>query len=458
MKSFSEFISSPYFNRSGLVISLFNCLSKYHPDFKNRNLTIEKIFLKVFPNQEYNYHKINNVISDLYKLTEKFIVQMYFEKGEYYIERNILRELRHRGLSGLFEQRVASYTKKLLERNIKDEDYYYYLYELTDEYLWYHPGKNPNSDLNILQTEFDHFLKFALIRLLRFYTLMLHERNQTNIEYDFSLMNEIANYVDKHDFKEIPSIEIFNTILKLLQSKESKYYEKLWKLKEKHFNELNGDVQRLLYVHLTDFAAYMVNFKGNTDYNNDLFKIYREMLEINFHTPDNFRFPELMNIVKISCRVKEYEFAKEVFKRFEPGLNEEDRINVSGFCLGVICYSEGNYNEAIEYLSRANFKNFIFRVQVKILLLKSFYLLNLAEQVYQMIDTFKHYIAREQSLLQEHRDAYLDFLNCMIRLNKIKNEPGKKEYELVKLKKDAEMISYNPFLIKTWLIDELNSI
>ena len=83
----------------------------------------------------------------------------------------------------------------------------------------------------------------------------------------------------------------------------------------------------------------------------------------------------------------------------------------------------------------------------------------MTEQVYQMVDTFKHYVSREKNLLPEHRDAYLDFLNCMARLNKLKNEPGKEdEYELKKLKKNAEKIKFNPFLIKTWLIDELNSL
>ena len=365
MKRFGEFILSPYFNKSKVVISLYDNLYKFYPEFSNKNLTPERIFSKIFPKENYDYNKISNVISDLYKLAEKFIAQIYIEKGENYIDRNILREFRHRELSNLFEQRIASYTKKLLERNEKDEDYYYFFYELTDEYLWYNPGKDPNSGLNILQTEFDYFIRYSVIRMLRFYTLMLHEKNQNNIEYDMQMMDEMLLFLKKNKFEDVPAIEMFKTVLFLLKTKDKKYYEKLWKLKEKHFDELKHDDQRILYIHFLDYGAYMVNFKGQLEYNYELFKVYREMLEREFFTPGNCRFPELMNIVKIACRVKEYEFAKEVLERFEPDLPEEDRMNVSGFCHGVINYSEGNLNEAIEYLSRSNFKNFIFKVQVK---------------------------------------------------------------------------------------------
>jgi hypothetical protein len=459
MKRFGEFVSSPYFNRSRLVLSLFKALENYHPDFENRNLTLEKVFIKVFPKEEYEYHKINNVISDLYKLTERFLAQSHFEKTEFYLERNILPELRLKKLFGIYEQKMSAYTGKLIERNEKDENYFFYLYELNDEYLWYATIKKPNTELNILQTEFDHFLRYAVMRLLRFYNLMLHERNQNNYDYNLAMVNEVLDFLNKGDLSETPHINILKTTLLLLKTKERKYYDELWKLKEKHIREMNIEDARLLYIHLYDFAAYMVNFKGEESYSKDMFRIYKEMLEDKFITPLSFHYADFMNIVKIACRVKEFDFAKEALSAFEPYFPEGDKVNVGEFCRGQISYSESDLPKAMDHFSKTNFQNFIFKVQVKILLLKIYYALGMTEQVYQMVDTFKHYISREKNLLPEHRDAYLGFLNCMIQLCKIKNEPGKeREFELKKLKKDAAGIAANPFLVKTWLVSELNSL
>ena len=86
LRRFGELVGSPYFNKNKNVMTLFKILSAYHPGYNNRNLTIENIYKKIFPGAKYDYHKINNVISDLYKLSEKFFVISIVEEKEYYIE------------------------------------------------------------------------------------------------------------------------------------------------------------------------------------------------------------------------------------------------------------------------------------------------------------------------------------------------------------------------------------
>ena len=81
-KLFGEFVNSPYFNKSIRVTDLYNILVKFYPIFMNRNLTIEKLFEGIYPGENFDYHKINNVISDLYQLSEKFIIQRQMEKDD----------------------------------------------------------------------------------------------------------------------------------------------------------------------------------------------------------------------------------------------------------------------------------------------------------------------------------------------------------------------------------------
>src|SRR5260221_1031452 len=84
-RNFGEFVSSDYFNKNKNVIKLYDVLSKYYPKFANKNLTVGKIFNKVFKDEKFNYPKINNVISDLYKLSERFLSIRNFEQ-KYYAE------------------------------------------------------------------------------------------------------------------------------------------------------------------------------------------------------------------------------------------------------------------------------------------------------------------------------------------------------------------------------------
>ncbi len=456
LRRFGEFVSSPYFNKNENVIALFETLADYHPKYQNKNLTIEKVFTKVFSHEKFDYHKINNVISDTFRLYEKYLAQAHIESREYYIERNIFRKLRDKKLFRIYEQKHTAYIKELINRKHKDEDYYYYLYEINDEYLWYATIKKPNTELNILQTEFDYFFSYALIRLLRFYNLMLHEQNQNNVKYELTMMEEIMNFVWEKNFNS-SAINVFKTILLLLKTKDEKYYRQLWELKAKHFNDFRSDDQLLIFIHLYDYAAYMVNFKGNDEFNKDMFEIYKEMIEIGMLTPQHYHYPDFMNIVKIACRVREYDYAEKVLKDFEPSLPAAEKEDIMAFCRGTIAFSKGNLKDALRYFSKANFQNFIFKVQVKILLLKSYYKLGMYEETLGIIDTFKHFVSREENLLEEHKQSYTMFLNLMTELIKAKSgHRDEKDYLFSKIRKNAETMPANPFRVKVWLLDELN--
>ena len=91
------------------------------------------------------------------------------------------------------------------------------------------------------------------------------------------------------------------------------------------------------------------------------------------------------------------------------------------------------------------------------MLLKIYYYLKMYEQAEAMIDTFRHFVGREESLLPEHRDAYYQFLKLAGELMRV-NESGAsadRDFKISKIKTDAEKIPANPFRIKVWLLEEL---
>lgn len=458
-RKFREFVSSPYFNKNENVINLLEALLPYYPGFDNRNFTLEKIFSKIFLNKKFNYAKITNIISDLYALSERFIEQVNMEGGSIPGRMALLTGLRQKGLSRIYEHKFDRRMKELESAKVKDENYFYYMYEMYDDYLWYATVVKPNKELNLLQKEFDNFFYYSLVRLIRFYSLMLHERNQSNIEYNLIMFDEILMLIKKGGLINNPTLMVFSAILQLLHTKDLKYYNELKLMKIKYYNELRRDDQYILFVHLYDFCAYMVNFKGDDSYNRDMLEIYKEMMEKQFMTRDNFLYFNFMNVVKVACRVEEFEYAESFIKEYKGSIPEEEKENVLSFCFGIIENSRGNLEKALKHFSKANFQNFIIKVQVKILLLKLYYKLGMYEQAFGMVDTFRHYIAREENLLSEHRESYNKFLTLMAELIKIKEaHPQDMGFELKKIKKAAEKMPANPFRIRTWLLDELAGV
>ncbi len=460
LRRFGEFVQSPYFNKNKNISALFKALSDYHPEYKNRNLTIENIHKKVFPGVKYNYYKIHNIISDLYKLAEKYLAQLGNEKREYSEQRAMIPEFRLRALYKIYEQKFTSFIKELIDRPVKDENYFYYLYEMNDDYMYYTTKKKPNRDLGILQNEFDNFFTFSLIRLLKFYSLMLHEKIGHNVEYNLTMYDEIISYLQNNKLDANPTLQVFANSLLLLNTKDKKYYEKLKQIKQKHFDQLIRADQYLLFMHLYDFCAYMLNFKNDNSYDRDMFEIFREWIEKQFMTKDDFHYQELMNVVKMASIVNEFEYAENLIKEFEPYIKPEFKEDVLSYCCGQIEYFRGNYRKSLELLSKANFQNFLFKVQIKIIMLQSYYHLGMYEQAFLFIDSFRHFVSREQNLVIEHRESYYAYLNLLGDLMRLQESGDKKEFAfgLAEIKKQADLIPTNPFRIKLWLLNEIEPV
>ena len=120
LKTFSEkelmklfkFLNSPYFNNSKRIIALFQILKKNYPEFDSRSFTRENIFKSIYKKAEYNDSTFRNLMSDLLKLTLKFVMLEGLEKKEVESYFYITQELFSRGNIDLFKIKMDSFFPK----------------------------------------------------------------------------------------------------------------------------------------------------------------------------------------------------------------------------------------------------------------------------------------------------------------------------------------------------------
>lgn len=461
-RRFGDFVSSPFFNKNENVVNLYTALSKFYPKFGNENLTLENLFKTVFPKQKYNYYKINNIVSDLYKLAEKFLIQINIEKDSSAgkLRYALINELRDKELYRLYEQKFNQIIKDLDKDVYKDEKYYYTKYELYNDYLYFAAIKKPNTQLNLVQVSFDNLLQSSVIALMKYYILMIHENNQTHIEYNMPLYDEILEYAKKTDETSPHNHQLIAETLLLVSTKDPKHFFRLRELKDKYLKQIKFDDLQDLYVHLCSFCAYMVNFKREESYNWNMFSLYKDILSYGLMTKDSFLYPNFMNFVKVSCRVREYDFAEWFIEEYKSSIIKEERENVLSFCYATVENSRGNHKEALRLFTLANFQNFLFKVQVRINILALHYKLGQYEEALGAIDTFRHYIKREKNLVHEHLSSYNTYLKLMGDLIKYMEEDNneEKEFMLRKIIDEANSMPANPFRVKSWILEEAERI
>ncbi len=458
-REFRDFVMSPVFNKNKKVISLFNTLKKFYPDFKNDSLKDVTIFGNTFPDEKYNYFKLKNIISDLYNLSKEYLAFIHYRDVSDSKNKYLLEQLRDRNLDSIFEISYKIFKKKLENNQVIDENHLFKSLELTEEMHSFLIPKSPNSRFDFFQSELDYFLKYSFIRLLKYYNIMFHEKIQNNVSFDLKMYDEVMNYLGNNKSEDNPTLLIYYYILLLGTERDEKYFFELKRLREKYFENLNMQDRYMVFLHMANFCAYVYNNLGRTDFMYEHFLLSKENFDRGSIILGKVLYPDFLNHVKIAVRVNELEWAEKYIEKFKHLLSEE-KDGTLNFCHGIIHYKKGDTGKALELLSRTNFPDFIIKIQVKILLLQIYYEKEYYDQALTTIDAFRHYLLRERSILEESKSSFYDFLKITNDLIKLKTnaDSAALKYNIVKLKNNIENIQFNQFGIKNWLKEKVSEL
>ena len=455
-REFKDYVISPVFNKNKKIIVLLDSIKKYYPEFESDSIKEENIFKKIFPEEEHDYFKIKNIISDLFSLGKDYLAFLHYRDLSDVKEKFLLEQLRDRNLDNIFEISYRVFKKKLDNSEVKDENYILKCLELTEELHSFQIPKDPGTRLNFFQIELDYFLKYSIIRLLKFYNIMMHDKIQNNVNFDMKMFDEVMSYLIINKTEDNPTLLIYYNIILLGTEREEKYFFKLKELKDRYFDALNNGDRYMLFLHMANFCAYIYNNLGRTDFMYEHFLLSKENYDRGTIVLGKVLYPDFLNHVKIAVRVEEYEWAVKYIQKYMHLLTEEKESTLN-FCNGIVYYKKGDLDKALDLLSQASFPEFIIKIQVKILLLQIYFEKEYFEQAFSMIDAFRHYLQRERSIPEHSKGSFYDFLRNTNELIKIKTGTGStdKKFELKKIRESTENMESNQFGIKIWLKERI---
>src|SRR5205085_6117579 len=115
-------------------------------------------------------------------------------------------------------------------------------------------------------------------------------------------------------------------------------------------------------------------------------------LEKNFVPPNNFLFVNFISTFTSACMVEEYAWAEGFMQQYSGGITPaEEKPNTVNYCRAFLAYRTKEYDKALEYFARTNFRLYLMKVMVKSYSLRIFYEQNMHEQTLSSIDSFRHY-------------------------------------------------------------------
>lgn len=448
IKQFNLFLKSPYCNESKRVLKLYNSLIQFYPNFNSNFLTDQNISKIISPSLVYNSSTMKVIFSKLLKAAETFLMFTNIQGKKLEANDFLRSELFKRKLFNLVEFNIRNSEKEL--ESHKEINAYYYLSKFklaTDKSnLNYiekpqHSKESIHSDINILTERGKYLIYFFVTEIIKEYDNLITLHNKFSSDSD---SNIIFDFFEEVDFSKIVNFliqnpnnkkysGIFKTYMALLNAfknlgKEEYYFEYKKQLL-KNGNILNMDEKRYHFNRLMKYCILKRKFNTSaTNFDIELFDIYNYILKNEFYksTVSDYIPTELFrNILLLGLILKKYKWTVHFIKKYHKLLNPKRMKNMYNYSLAEYYFRRKMYKDAKFYFHKVLLEDFIFKMDLRNLMLISYFELKNYESALSLIDSYNHFLSNDETLSISQKKIYKSFVNIVHRLILYKTSPSK---------------------------------
>lgn len=462
-RGFGKFISSPYYNTHRDVIRYYTFLKKYYPSFTGSGISRENIFAHIYPGRKFSDNEFQKLNSALNNLGSRYIMS---RQERFNADFNLLNQFVERNLGKQFRalyKKVDYYLDKVEEL---DSMIFVKKIMLITLYIKFKMNSDSQKDVcgNIIERG-NYFAYQSLMWLMIQSRDMRTNFNAFNFDYTSSNSNRFIESVDIE--KVISGLEFEENrlgrylkyyvycILITLHPDVKEYYGYFKSSFEKIYNDVNK-LEKSNY--LSRLQSYVLKRAqaGDLSLLEELLDSYRRF----FSSREIFEhgiipMPPFRNSLMVSGCLKDIRFMEELTGKYSlyiyPGYSE-DAKRYSYACL---CFAKGEFGKVLESLSVISLSYAPFKIDVKNLLLKTFYELGYTDQLLDMVDSFRHFVSKNKTISGISAQRQLGMINSIKHLAITRTGTRKKRIENLKNEiNDTELL----FFDRIWLNKKIQEL
>lgn len=469
---FEDFIRSPYHTKIKNVVRLFEYLKSYHPEFTQKEVDREFVWEKIFPDKEYNYGIMKNLIHGFGKVCEEFIsiehykknkFRTFYELSEAMYEKNIHKTLSYRFNS--LEKIVEKYFLKGDASRIEEEYFIMsniYSLKLYIELEMTRAKKTNTKDTRNAASE---YMIYSFI--IYMYKLLCNVNVAKEYDKDpekTTLLDQFLSVIGddgmqllietarKRSLLHFHTMNCYYRMYKCIGREVSN--ENYFEFKKALFESedyIKGRYAFDLSVNLWNALIYLKNIDNKCQETLDLFD-YR--IKNKILVEEGQRLPDFMFITYIvNAFVLDKQDEIEKFKSEFLHLIPSDRYKL---CLltytACIEYLKKNYNLSIEALSKCSSDLPLIKIILKDLKIMSLYELNDYESLLYEIDSYKHMVKYKNNpeMLKNYNYEFCVIVKKLMDL--------KKKFDIAELRKIDDQTFTFMKTTQHWLRIKINEL
>lgn len=400
---------------------------------------------------------LNNRLSELYRLTLKFLHVIETEKDDIKYHSNILNQLNSRKLFPNSHSAYMLSVSKVSPYDLRHApSYLEYLRSVSD---YYRGVNNFEECLKFYNTYNNYFTSYAMITIM-------------NYSFDYMTINHPALDESRNKFLEVCKSIDFESVLKawgndvlykpvaavyylveaFRDSGDEGKYLKAYGYFCDSFEEFPDIMKEDLYLKFQSFCTMML-MKENKKYFNHYLNIIKHKIEKGrkpFTGLNQFPFSEYHDIVVVALQSGEYDWAERFIKDYSYLLDPEIRKHETLIALAALNIKKQDYLAVRDHIEKfGKSKNIYYNFEIYMYKVIVNYELNLSDKLKNSIENLQYYLRKHRKSDHLNFDKVCKFSHYAAQLSEI----GTKSYVKVKdlllsLKNDKHSFPHKKWVLQ----------
>lgn len=474
-KQFDSFLLSPFFNESRKLRNLYISLLEFYPDFEPGIMCEEKLSKKINPDLPYNKSTMKTLFFELANNAEEFLRISNFRTKLSLKEDYLREEYSKRKLYKLVDQNIEKTMNQLdSEKEFEFEYLLSKFYVLTDMCNSMQTSKQ-NSNQDYIRNLLNHHNERGKTLLYLTTNELLIQYNKIHTLKDNYNINLEDNFIYRL-FKKIKIEELLEFIISetdedfcsvifelrlayykaITDLENEELYHKYKKLFIKNIHSLNNEIIYSNFIMLINYCFRKpIDNESGFDFRKELFSIYKYLLLKKYYVigvHDNIPIELYRQVLKLSLELKKFKWCLEFIKKYNPYLNPDVRVNMYNYSLAEYYFHKKRFDQAMRYFHKIELSHFLLRVDIRNLMLMTYYELDMFENAISLIDSYKHFLTNTEVLSDTEKRKCRSFINAVH--NMIKYKTSVKQVNKNQIRECLKNVMHN----KEWILERFKMI
>ena len=445
-----KFVRSPFFNTQDKIANFYRLL---HESYRDLKFIPDKkmVFKRLFPGEVFDDVKIRLLMSDLNKVLEHYLIYKTFFNDKVKVKSALAESFRQRKLPKHFLKSIQDAKAEQDKSAFRHAEFFYDQYQIQQEEYQFLSNNKRTEQLNLQEISNTIDITYLAMKLRQTCFLLSHQRVY-KADYDFGMLPDVINYIEKRGLLVYPAISIYYyCYYSLIHTEQVEYFVKFKELLFEHSDKFPPAEIRDLHILAINYCIKRLN-EGIKEFAQEGLELYKKGLE-NAYLIENKLLSRFTynNIVAMGLIRNEYEWIDHFILKYKNLLERKYQESTYSFNKARLEYSRKNYDEALELLQKSDFKDLLNNLIAKTLLLKIYYETKEYKLLESHIDSLMIFIRRKK-VMGYHKENYLNvalFTKRLLTINPFDTKERKKLQE--RIEKEEVLTE------RKWLLEQLEN-